>query len=140
MRVVHEVHATIGLERAHMQIAPQLADRVDADHLAKGLELVEVWMNLARGGEELTRERAREIALADALRAVEEVRVRGTEALARRRRLEAVRALPGRPSPLGERGGEEALRLCLLAKGLEGGRGHGRRSPRVRSHRLRWRP
>src|SRR5206468_1659506 len=96
------------------EVAAQLADRVDADHLAERFELVEVWVDLARGVEELTRERAREVALADALRTVEEVGVGGA---------------------FGQRGGEEALRLCLLAKALEGGHGHGRRSPQVEACR-----
>ena len=37
-----QVDAPVGLERPHVQVAPQLADRVDADHLAERLELVDV--------------------------------------------------------------------------------------------------
>ena len=76
VRAVHEVHAPVGLERPHVQVAPQLADRVDPDHLAERVELVEIRVELARRAEERVAERARDLPLAHARRAVEEVRVR----------------------------------------------------------------
>ena len=106
---MQEVDAPIGLEGPHVEVAAQLADGVDANHFAERLELVEVRMHLTRRRQELAGERACEVALADARRPVEEVGVR---------------------RPFYEGGGEEALRLRLLAKGLEGGPGHGR-GPRV---------
>ena len=88
-----QVDAPVGLERPHVQVAAERADLVDADHLAERLELVDVGMLGARRAEQLARERAAERALADAVRPVEEVRVR--------------RALV-------ERRVEQALRLVLL--------------------------
>ena len=76
MRAMHEIDAPVGLERPHVQVAPQLADRVDANHLAERVELVEVGMELARRPEQRARERARDLALADPGRPVEEVGVR----------------------------------------------------------------
>ena len=76
MRTLDEVDATVGLERAHVQIPPQLANRVDADHLAERVELVQVGMELAVGLQERAGERARDLALPDAGRPVEEIRVR----------------------------------------------------------------
>jgi hypothetical protein len=98
----HEVHAPLRLERAHVQIAPHLADGVDADHLAQRLQDVEVGMRpplRARGiAQQLAGEGECDAPLPDAARAVEEVRVRRA---------------------VGERGPQEPLRLLLLGYGVE---------------------
>jgi hypothetical protein len=102
VRAQHEVDAAVGLERAHVQVSPQGADRVDADLVAERLEDVEVGVDVAgravRVAEQLAREGERGPPLADPTGAVEEIRVRG---------------------PLGHRGAEEALGLVLLRKRLE---------------------
>ena len=76
-----EVDAARGLERAHVQVAAQLPHVVDADLVADRLEDVQVGMRAALDArvvaEELGREAARELALADAGRPVEEVSVHG---------------------------------------------------------------
>ena len=81
-----EVDAPVGLERPHVEVAPQLADVVDADLLAERLENVEVGMAAARDArlvaEQLAREPPRELPLPDARRAVEEVRMAGPSASA----------------------------------------------------------
>ena len=47
VRAEDEVDAAIGLERPHVQVAPQLADRVDADLVAERLQHVEVGVRAA---------------------------------------------------------------------------------------------
>ena len=98
----HEVDAPLALERAHVQVAAQLAHVVDPDLLAKGLEEVEVGMTAALDprvvAEQLRREAARELPLADAGRAVEEIGVR---------------------RPFLQRRRQQPLRLVLLRNGLE---------------------
>ena len=42
LRLEHEVHPTIALERSHVQVVAQRAHVVDADHLAERLEHVEI--------------------------------------------------------------------------------------------------
>ena len=85
VRAVDEVDPPVGLERPHVQVAPQLADRVDADHLAERVELVQVGVELARRAEQRARERARDLALPDAGRPVEEIaRAPGPRAAPRR--------------------------------------------------------
>ena len=107
---VDEVDAAVGLERPHVQVAAQLADVVDADLVADRLDEVDVGMRAALDAaavpDQLAGERDRGGALADAGRAVEEVRVR--------------RAL------VGERGAQQPLRLGLLRK-------CSRRCPRISS-------
>jgi len=80
-----------------VQVAAQLADRVDADLVAERLEHVQVWMRAALHApaiaEHLGRQLVRRAPLADPGRAVEEVGVR-----------DAVR----------ESGPEQALGLLLL--------------------------
>ena len=93
-----EVDAAVGLERPHVQVAPQLADRVDADHLAERLERIDVGVLRARRTDELPRERPGKLSLADPVRAVEEVCVR---------------------RPLVERRVQQALRLLLLGEAVE---------------------
>ncbi len=90
MRAEDEIDAAVRFERPHVQVASQLADRVDADHLAERVELVQVGMEVALRPEQRAREHERGLALADAGRAVEQVRVR--RALAERR-LEQARRL-----------------------------------------------
>ena len=101
-----------------MQVAAQLADVVDADLLAERLEDVEVGMAAALDArvvaEQLGREAPRELALADAGRAVEEVRVRRAFLQGRR---------------------EQPLRFVLLRNGLEAAHAPPSQSPRA----LRWR-
>ncbi len=98
MRREDEVDPPVGLERPHVQVAAQLADRVDPDHLAERVELVEVGMRGAGRAEQLERERAGELPLPDARGPVEEIGVH---------------------RPFDDRGVEEALRLVLLARALE---------------------
>ena len=85
-----------------MQVAPQLADVVDPDLVAERLEHVQVGVRTPGDAvvvaEQLGREEEREVALADAGRAVQEIGVR---------------------RPLAQRGRQEALRLVLLRDGLE---------------------
>ena len=76
MRAEHKVDAPVGLERPHVEVAAQLADRVDPDHLAERVELVQVGVNRARRAEQLLPEGARERPFADPGRPVEEVGVR----------------------------------------------------------------
>jgi hypothetical protein len=80
-----------------VQVAPQVADRVDADLVAERLEDVEVRvrapLNASAIAEDLGGELVGGAALADPGRPVEEVRVR---------------------DPLGEGGPEQALGLLLL--------------------------
>jgi hypothetical protein len=102
VRAQDEVDAALRLERAHVEIPPQGADRVDADLVAERLEDVEVRVDVpgraVRVAEQLAREGDRGPLLADSARAVEEIRVRGA---------------------FGDRGAKEALRLVLLRKRLE---------------------
>ena len=42
MRAEDQVDAPVGLERAHVQVVPEPADRVDPDLVAEWLEHVEV--------------------------------------------------------------------------------------------------
>ena len=97
-----EVDAPVGLERSHVEVAPQLADVVDADLLPERLEDVEVGMAAARDArlvaEQLAGEPQRELPLPDARRAVEEVRMH--RAFRERRR-------------------EQPLRLVLLRNAVE---------------------
>ena len=93
-----QVDAPIGLERPHVEVAAQLADRVDPDHLSECVELVEVGMHGPGRAEQLEREGAGELPLADARRSVEEVGVN---------------------RPLDDGGIQQALRLVLLARALE---------------------
>jgi hypothetical protein len=103
IRAEDEVDAALGLERAHMEVAPQAADRVDADLAAQRLEHVQVRMGAARDprgiAEQFARERDRGAPFAHTAGAVEEVGVRRT---------------------FREGGAEERLRLLLLREGLEG--------------------
>ena len=109
-----EVDAPLAFERPHVQIAAELADVVDPDLLAQRLEEVEVRMAAALDprvvAKELRSEAARELALADAGRAVEEIGVR--------------RALL-------QRGGEQSLCLVLLRNGLEAAHVPPSQSPRA---------
>ena len=96
-----EVHAAVGLERPHVQVAPQLADRVDADLVAERLQHVQIGVRAAKcpprvAADERGAEGDREVTLADSRRAVEEVGVRR----------------------FGERGREQALGLDLLGDGF----------------------
>ena len=97
-----EVDAPLGLERAHVQVAPQLADVVDPDLLSERLEQVEVGMasplDARVVAEQLRCEAPRQLALPHAGRAVEEIGVR--------------RAFL-------QRGRQQPLRLVLLRNGLE---------------------
>jgi hypothetical protein len=97
-----EVDAAVGLEGAHVQVAAELPDRVDADLVAERLEHVEVRVHLARDplavAEELAGERECSAPLPHPGRPMEEVRV-------------------GRS--LRKRRAEQALGLVLLRKGLE---------------------
>ena len=102
VRTEHQVDAPRRLERPHVQVPTQLTDVVDADLVAHRLEHVEVGVRAALDAhvvaEQLRREQEREPALADARRAVQEVRVRRS---------------------LGEGGREQALRLELLGDPVE---------------------
>ncbi len=110
VRAEDEVDAALGLERAHVQVAAELADRVDPDLVAERLEHVEVGMDTAADAvgvaQKLGGEGERGAALPDPARPVEEVRVR---------------------RPFGQRGAEEALGLVLLREGLEAVHGRSRR-------------
>ena len=92
-----EVHAAVGLERPHVEVAPEPSHFVDANLVAERLEEVEVGMGAALHpaaiAEQVGGERERGLLLADARRAVEEVRVHG---------------------PVVERGRQQALRHVLL--------------------------
>jgi hypothetical protein len=102
MGAEEEIDATRRLERTHVQVPTEVADRVDPDLVAKRLEQIEVGMGAtryaARIAEELARERERGPPLRDPARRVEEVGVRRT---------------------LRQRGAEEGFRLVLLRKGFE---------------------
>ena len=97
-----EIDAPVALERPHVQVAAELAHVVDPDLLAERLEEVEVGMAAALDAqvvaEQLGREAPRELPLADAGRAVEEVGVR---------------------RPVLQRRRQQPLRLVLLRNGLE---------------------
>ena len=111
VRAGDEVDAPVGFERAHVQVASHLSHGVDADLLAERLEHIEVGMRAASdsrvAAEQLGGKGERERPLAHSRRAVEEVRVR---------------------RPLGERRREQALRLVLLRKAVEGRQGSRARS------------
>jgi hypothetical protein len=102
MGAEEEIDAPRGLERAHVQVAAKVADRVDPDLVAERLEQIEIGMgatrNAARIAEELAGERKRSPPLPDPARSVEEIGVRRT---------------------LLQGGAEKGLRLVLLRKGLE---------------------
>ena len=104
----NDVDPPVRLERAHVQVAPQLAHGVDPDHLSERLQDVQVGMRAPcdplRVSEQRAGEREREPALADAARPVEEVRMRG---------------------PVAERRAQQPLRLVLLGQ-LREGVGHDR--------------
>jgi hypothetical protein len=80
VRGQHDVHAPVGLERAHVQIVVEQADVVDADLVAERLEDIQVGMGAALRAvgvaEQLTPERERRTRLPDAGRAVQEIGVR----------------------------------------------------------------
>ena len=103
VRVEDHVHAARRLERSHVQVAAQRADLVDQHLVADRLEHVEIRMGPALHAAGVADQRARErvcgAPLADPRRAVEEIRMR---------------------RPLRERRGEQALRLVLLRKAVEG--------------------
>ena len=106
-----EVHAAVRLERPQVQVVVELADDVDADHVAERLDDPEVRVSAfddasrrRRAGRPRTRTRPR---LADAGWAVEEERV---------------------CVAVGERGGEQPLRLGLLRNRCEGLHGSPRRA------------
>ena len=118
VRAEDEVDAAVGLERPHVEVAPELPDRVDPDLVAERLEHIEVGMRTAldpaRVAEEHAGEPERGAALPHSGRPVEEVRVRralgegGVEQPARfgllRKALEACHAPPSRrPRPTGTR-------------------------------------
>ena len=112
VRGENEVDAPRGLEWPHVQVAPELPDRVDADLVAERLEDVEVRVRPPRDAVRVAKQRAREgergPALADSAGSVKEVGMR---------------------RPLGERRSQEALGLVLLREGLEGVHGFPRRGP-----------
>ena len=97
VRVEEQVDAAVGLERPHVQVAAQLADRVDADLVAERLEHVEVGVRAAPDAAAVADERGRE-------------RERGACACPRR----AARGRDRRAPALGERRVEQALGLGLL--------------------------
>src|SRR5204863_9087972 len=108
VRTEDEIDAPRRLEGAHVQVAPQRPDVIDPDLVAERLQHIQVWMRPAldacavaeqRGGEE-----KRCPLLADAGRAVQEVRVRGAFA---------------------ERGFEQTLGVELLGNRLERHRSSG---------------
>ena len=98
-----EVDAAVGLERPQVQVVVQLADDVDADHVAERLDDPQVRVRAvddpAGVAEPGAREREGGLGLPDACRAVEEEGVRVTA---------------------GERGGQQPLGLGLLRKCVEG--------------------
>ena len=102
VRPEDEIDAPVCLERPHVQVVVQLADRVDPDLVAEGLEHVQIRMRAALDttgiAEQRSREPERGAALPHARRPVEEVRV---------------------CRPLGQRSVEQAARLGLLRKALE---------------------
>ena len=102
VRAEDEVDAAVGLEGPHVQVVPELADRVDPDLVAERLEHVEIRMRAALDPARVAEQRAREAdggaALPHSRRAVEEVRVRRA---------------------LGEGGVEQPSGLGLLRKALE---------------------
>ena len=118
MRPEDEVDAAVGLEGPHVQVVPELADRVDPDLVAERLEHVEIGVRAALDAAGVAEQRAREAdrgaALPHSRRAVEEVRVR---------------------RPLGEGGVEQAPGLGLLRKALEAWHAPPSRSPRAASSR-----
>src|SRR5207253_6324025 len=115
-----EVDTPVGFEGPHVQVAAELPDVVDPDLLAEGLEQIEVGMAAALDAgmvaEQLGGKAPRELALAHAGRAVEEVGVRRA-------------LLQGRC--------EQPLRLVLLRNGLEAAHAPPSQSPRALRSR-RW--
>ena len=112
---MQEVDAPVRFERTHVQVAAQLANRVDANHLAERVQLVEVGVHCARRADQRSRERSGDLALADARRPVEQVRVR---------------------RPLAQRRIQEPPRLGMLeARTFREGRERAHEPP-PRSHRL----
>ncbi len=102
MRAEDEVDAPVGLEGPHVEVVPELPDRIDPDLVAERLEHVEVGMRTALDTAGVAQEHAREpecrAPLPHSGRPVEEVRVRRA---------------------LGERGVEQPAGLGLLRKALE---------------------
>ena len=101
VRAEQEVDAAVGLERTQVEVVMELADDVDPDHVAERLDDPQVGMRAlgdpARVAEQRAGERERGRRLADARRPVEEERVRVA---------------------VGERGGQQPLRLVLLRNSL----------------------
>jgi len=118
MRSEDEIDAAVGLEGTHVQVVPELADRVDPDLVAERLEHVEVRVRSALDPAWVAEQRAREAdrgaALPHSGRAVEEVRVRWA---------------------LREGGIEQAPGLGLLRKALEACHAPPSRFPRATSSR-----
>ena len=114
VRAEDEVDAALRLERAHVQVAPHLADGVDPDLVAERLEHVQVGVRApldARvAAEQLRRERERRRPLADPGRPVEEVRVR--RALGERRR-----AAGASPRPAQERCRSSSSTSSAISRG-----------------------
>ncbi len=79
--VEDEVDATLRLEGAHVQVVPQCAHVVDADHLPERLENIQVRVGASLDTTLVTEQRRgecdRRSPLSDAIRAVQEVGVRG---------------------------------------------------------------
>jgi len=44
VRAEDQIDAAVGLERPHVQVVAELADRVDPDLVPEGLEHIEIWM------------------------------------------------------------------------------------------------
>src|SRR5439155_11573681 len=95
VRPEDEVDAALRLERTHVQVTPELADRVDADLVAERLQHVEVGVGATRDptrlAEELPGERERGPSLADSGRPMEEERMGGLATPGERRREETLR-------------------------------------------------
>ncbi len=74
-----EIDAPRCLERAHVQVAPECPDIIDADLIADGLEHEQIGMrallDAAQVAEQLGREEKRRASLTDPGRAVEEIGV-----------------------------------------------------------------
>src|SRR5262249_20923944 len=109
-----EIDAPVALERPHVQVAAKLADVVDPDLLAERFQQVKGRMAAALDArviaEQLGGEASRELALADAGRAMKEV---------------------GVGWPFLQGGGQQELRLLLLRNGLEAAHVPPSRSPRA---------
>ena len=73
VRTVNEIDTPVCFERPHVQVAPELADRVDSDHLAERVQFVEIRVELARGAEQGVPERTRDLPLAHPRRTMEQI-------------------------------------------------------------------